>query len=238
MTTHKSAFTKESYEVYVKYQKTIHHDNDTSESGYKRFLVDSPLIEGPGTGPDHPGYGSFHQHYRIDGRLVAVGVIDVLPSCVSSVYFYYDPEFSFLSLGVFSALSEIAFASKLRITAPDLKYYYLGFYIHSCPKMKYKGGYRPSQLCDAVSHVWVPLEECLPLLDQAKFTRFEKDAAGQAKPESEYKPESFDLGDVQIMFKGNVVPFRRLKSDRLEVLLKGYVKRVGPVLAKRIVLSV
>lgn len=50
------------------------------------------------------GYGSFHQQYWLDGRIVAVGVIDILPFCVSSVYLYYDPEFASLSLGSYSAL--------------------------------------------------------------------------------------------------------------------------------------
>lgn len=50
------------------------------------------------------GYGSFHQQYWLDGRIVAVGVIDVLPSCVSSVYLYYHPDFASLSLGSYSAL--------------------------------------------------------------------------------------------------------------------------------------
>ena len=50
------------------------------------------------------GYGSFHQHYILDGKIIAVGVIDILPCCVSSVYFYYDPEYSFLTLGTYSAL--------------------------------------------------------------------------------------------------------------------------------------
>lgn len=30
-------------------------------------------------------YGSYHQLYRIDGRLIAVGVVDVLPKCLVSV---------------------------------------------------------------------------------------------------------------------------------------------------------
>lgn len=38
------------------------------------------------------------------GKLIAVGVIDILPRCVSSVYLFYDPDYSFLSLGVYSAL--------------------------------------------------------------------------------------------------------------------------------------
>ncbi|KAL0178590.1 hypothetical protein M9458_027484, partial [Cirrhinus mrigala] len=56
--------------------------------------------------PDGPdvGYGSFHQQYWLDGRIVAVGVLDILPSCVSSVYLYYHPDFSSLSLGTYSAL--------------------------------------------------------------------------------------------------------------------------------------
>lgn len=58
------------------------------------------------TSPDGPdmGYGSFHQQYWLDGRIVAVGVIDILPNCVSSVYLYYHPDFAFLSLGSYSAL--------------------------------------------------------------------------------------------------------------------------------------
>jgi len=50
------------------------------------------------------GYGSFHQHYVLDGKIIGVGVIDILPRCVSSVYFYYDPDYAFLTLGTYSAL--------------------------------------------------------------------------------------------------------------------------------------
>ncbi|ROI80405.1 Arginyl-tRNA--protein transferase 1 [Anabarilius grahami] len=92
------------------------------------------------TAPDGPdvGYGSFHQQYWLDGRIVAVGVLDILPSCVSSVYLYYHPDFSSLSLGTYSALREIAFTRQLQQQSPKLAYYYLGFYVHSCPKMRYK----------------------------------------------------------------------------------------------------
>ncbi|KAI4890737.1 hypothetical protein NFI96_002631 [Prochilodus magdalenae] len=33
---------------------------------------------------------------------------------------------------------EIAFTRQLQKQSPKLCYYYLGFYIHSCPKMRYK----------------------------------------------------------------------------------------------------
>ncbi|MBA2457366.1 MAG: hypothetical protein H0V43_00235, partial [Gemmatimonadales bacterium] len=47
--------------------------------GYKRFLVKSPLQFVPPTDAQaavgFPGYGSFHQQYRLDGKLICVGVI-------------------------------------------------------------------------------------------------------------------------------------------------------------------
>ena len=84
------------------------------------------------------GYGSFHQQYLIDGKIVAVGVIDILPSCVSSVYLYYDPDYFFLSLGTYTAVRELAFTQYIHTLEPSVEYYYMGYYIHSCPKMRYK----------------------------------------------------------------------------------------------------
>ena len=46
----------------------------------------------------------FFFFFFVAGKLIAVGVIDILPRCVSSVYLFYDPDYSFLSLGVYSAL--------------------------------------------------------------------------------------------------------------------------------------
>jgi len=37
--------------------------------------------------------------YMIDGKLIAFSVIDILPGCVSSVYFVWDPDYAWASLG-------------------------------------------------------------------------------------------------------------------------------------------
>uniref|UniRef100_A0A8D1MIL1 Arginyl-tRNA--protein transferase 1 n=1 Tax=Sus scrofa TaxID=9823 RepID=A0A8D1MIL1_PIG len=135
----KSSFSQ-SFSLYVKYQMAIHQDppDECGKTEFTRFLCSSPLeAETSPNGPDC-GYGSFHQQYWLDGKIIAVGVIDILPHCVSSVYLYYDPDYSFLSLGVYSALREIAFTRHLHEKTSQLSYYYMGFYIHSCPKMKYK----------------------------------------------------------------------------------------------------
>ena len=96
----------EEFELYVKYQTTIHKDKpgEVTLNGFKRFLCNSPLTDSNYKGPFTKGYGSYHQQYRLNGKLIGVGVIDILSDCVSSVYFFYDPSYEFLNLGTYSAL--------------------------------------------------------------------------------------------------------------------------------------
>ena len=55
-----------------------------------------------------------------------------------------------------------------RLVSPRLKYYYMGYYIHSCVKMRYKGDYKPSDLLCPETHRWVPLADVIPLLEKTK----------------------------------------------------------------------
>lgn len=146
-----SHFDLEEYELYRKYQIKVHDDEPerVNEESYKRFLVDSPLIFcPPQSGKEGPscGFGSFHQQYLIDGKVVAVGVMDILPKCLSSKYLFWDPDYASLSLGKYAALKEIDWIKERQSECGSLQYYYLGYYIHSCSKMKYKAGYYPSEL--------------------------------------------------------------------------------------------
>lgn len=54
----------------------------------------------------------------------------------------------------------------------DFTHCSLGYYIHSCPKMRYKAQFSPSYLACPQTHVWVPMEQCRRLLDQCKYDRF------------------------------------------------------------------
>lgn len=147
----KSSYDPKEYSLYRKYQIRVHNDRPdrVTESSYRRFLVDTPLVYVPPTGDGSVapcGFGSFHQQYLIDGQLIAVGVIDILPNCLSSKYLFWDPDLATLSLGKFSALEEIKWVRENQAYCPSLQYYYLGYYIHSCNKMRYKAAYRPSEL--------------------------------------------------------------------------------------------
>ncbi|XWS07651.1 hypothetical protein CRYUN_Cryun41cG0007700 [Craigia yunnanensis] len=147
----RSSFDPEEYALYRRYQIKVHNDTPdrVTESSYRRFLVDTPLLfvspSADGMAPPC-GFGSFHQQYIIDGKLVSVGVIDILPRCLSSKYLFWDPDYAFLSLGKYSSLQEIGWVKENQAYIASLQYYYLGYYIHSCSKMRYKAAYCPSEL--------------------------------------------------------------------------------------------
>jgi len=85
-------------------------------------------------------------------RLVGVGLADVTPQAISSVYFFHDPAWRPLAPGVFSVLQQLAYAQR-----QGLQYHYLGYCIADCPSMAYKAQYRPHELL-----AWYPPDEIEP----------------------------------------------------------------------------
>lgn len=191
----RSSFDPEEFALYRRYQIKVHNDTPehVMESSYRRFLVDTPLVFVPPTGDDTVppcGFGSFHQQYVIDGRLVAVGVIDILPRCLSSKYLFWDPDLAFLSLGKYSALQEIGWIKENQAHCPSLEYYYLGYYIHSCSKMRYKAAYRPSELLCPLRYQWVPFDIARPLLDRQPYVVLSDFAVLQNGESTPHVPEN------------------------------------------------
>ncbi|KAK9719464.1 Arginine-tRNA-protein transferase, C terminus [Popillia japonica] len=194
------------YEVYKKYQMRIHNDppEKCSKLTFLRFLVNSPLKLQRWSNDDDIGFGSFHQQYWLNDKLIAVGVIDILPKCVSSVYFFYDPDYRSLTLGTYGSLREIDFTRKLYQSIPSIKYYYMGFYIHSCPKMRYKGRLVPSDLLCPVTYKWYPITECIPKLEQSKYCRFNEDP----KAVDEDACTSNDIDQIKVYVSDGYVKFK------------------------------
>ncbi|KAF3011519.1 Arginyl-tRNA--protein transferase 1 [Neopestalotiopsis sp. 37M] len=165
VTLEPDVFTEEKYAVFENYQRIVHQEgaSDISRDGFKRFLCDSPLrseILRPEDGKERQ-LGSFHQCYRLDGKLVAIGVLDLLPECVSAKYFLYHESIHKYQPGKLGALHEIALAAE-----KGYRYWYSGFYIHTCPKMRYKIDFKPQFVLDPERYVWRPLDsEALKLFD-------------------------------------------------------------------------
>ncbi|EDW36025.1 GL17575 [Drosophila persimilis] len=225
----------ESYALYRKYQIAIHNDLPKDRRAYQDHLQVSPMKnEKPDDGPEM-GYGSFHQQYWLDEKLIAVGVIDILPGSVSSVYFFYDPDYSFLSLGTYGSLREIDFVQTIAATTPALKYYYMGFYIHSCPKMRYKGKLSASYLLCPETYVWILLTDVIrSKLDKNKYQRLNEDAA--ARDVNEFLLEHLEevlllLDATTCMQYKDYVQITGTDSDRVEII--EYSELVGKVCAHR-----
>ena len=89
------------------------------------------------------GSGSFGKEvlYFYHDKLIGVDLIDFVDNGISSIYFYYDPDFEKYSLGRLSIYEQIRLAKEY-----DLEWIYLGYYVEGCQSLKYKALYTPYQL--------------------------------------------------------------------------------------------
>lgn len=196
MTLESDAFTQEKFAVYKNYQTVVHGESPSSisERGFRRFLCDSPVRSR--TGADGVKLGSYHHCYRLDGALVAIGVLDLLPHAVSAVYFMYHESVQKHQPGKLGALREIALAQEC-----GYRYWYPGYYIHSCPKMRYKIDYSPQYVLDPETLGWDLLDkDALAVLDRQPYMSMSRERAKKEKGKDAAGGEngtSLVDGDVQ-----------------------------------------
>ncbi len=81
--------------------------------------------------------------YYDEDKLIGVDLIDVLEDGISSIYFFYDPDYARLSLGVYSLIKQIEIAKLL-----GKKWIYLGYWVDGCKAFKYKTNFKPLQILD------------------------------------------------------------------------------------------
>ena len=125
---------------------------------YQRY-IHSRHPDGSMAAPDEDQYNRFfgsrwcdtcYVEFSLDGRPLAIAVIDVLESGLSAVYTFFEPAEHQRGLGVFAVLWLIEEAGRR-----GLPYLYLGYLIHDSPKMSYKARYRPLEVFR--NGVWQPL---------------------------------------------------------------------------------
>lgn len=126
-----------SDEHLLLYEKYHHHQKDTKNwkihdlnfRKYYNLYVDNAKDFG------------YELDFYIDNKLVCVDLIDILEDGISSIYCFYDPSFSHLSLGKYSLLTEIKLAQ-----LKNLKYIYLGYFVKGCQSLSYKADYTPNEI--------------------------------------------------------------------------------------------
>ena len=115
----------EKYHLHMSDKKSWDYNKTTAEHYYGSF------VQG------HEDFG-YEVLYFIEDRLIAVDLIDILENGISSIYFYYDPEFAHLSLGKFSLYNQIKYVQEA-----NKEWIYLGYYVKECPSLSYKAEYTP-----------------------------------------------------------------------------------------------
>jgi leucyl-tRNA---protein transferase len=120
--------------LYNEYHASMHGlkdwaERETTLPEYRRELLE-------GSWP----FAHEMRYYR-DGDLVGVGLVDIVPTATSSVYFYHAPDWRPDGPGTFSLLQEIALARQL-----GKKHLYLGYWIPENRSMAYKASFRPHEL--------------------------------------------------------------------------------------------
>jgi len=127
----KPTLSQEHLEVFDKYHRHMQIKkgwdfNETSAQHYYSSFVD---------GYEDFGYEILYFH---EEKLVAVDLIDILDEGVSSIYFYYDPDYASYSLGKLSLYNQIKYAKNA-----NKRWIYLGYYVKDCPSLSYKAEYKP-----------------------------------------------------------------------------------------------
>lgn len=137
----KPRLDEERLALYARYQEDQHgeHAQSSDATSYRRFLVDTvtDTIE-------------LVWREKETQRLVGIGVLDVTPQALSSVYFYWEPELRKLSLGLYSAIIEVELCKRW-----DKSFYYLGYLVPGSQTMSYKASFLGAEVWDGAR--WVPL---------------------------------------------------------------------------------
>ena len=162
--------TEERFLLYNKYQKAVHNEDSTIlvyNNNWGLSILERnkkiPFPQNLSEKTKHPEiyplyYGTYNLIHRIDGKIIAVTVIDIFPNSLESVYCYYDPDYSFLDLGVFTVIREIEYLKSFQnIIGKDVMYYSMGEMCQSCQKLKYKGNYQPTEIMDHYTGKYVLL---------------------------------------------------------------------------------
>ena len=192
--TCRSHFNREAFDLYNTYHVKRFNYCIESEYYYCEHVVDTPTTYQVIDGIE---YGTFHQLYRLDGKLVAVEVVDVIPKGMVSVYMWYDvnKEIAKYSFGVYSVLKDIEMVISMSERNPKMEYYYLQGWNKHNKGLCYKSNYQPLEFyCSCIVIDWVLIREAIKQSDREVIER-------KVMSTSKREQNDSDDGGVQVVKK-------------------------------------
>jgi leucyl-tRNA---protein transferase len=106
-------------------QSRYPHKNNTAKGYYSGFFLNAIT-------------STFEFRYRIQGRLIGNGIVDIGENWMNAVYFFFDENEARRSLGTYNILTMIEYC-----LGKNIDYLYLGYCIRNVPAMNYKERFRP-----------------------------------------------------------------------------------------------
>ena len=214
------------YELYCKFQDSVHfgrtkfHSFNEFKWGFVDSLVTNDDKSTVGSGAK---LGTYHIHYYLDEELVMVTIADITPSLFVSMYFFYDPDIRFIHPGIYTVIREIALTRQLQKVMPDLKYYVLGYYNYTIPKISYKHQFRPTEIQCPDTYRWLPLEQVMPRINANQYSRL-SDEEYDAGIDRTVDNLLVSLYSMPVTRYGSLPPKAQLKRE----LLCKLVQEFGP----------
>ncbi len=132
----KPTITQAHIDLYNKYHNFKHKKDNWSHRNISPREYKENFVEGAYE------FGKEVLYLR-DGKIIGVDLLDILDDGISSIYFYYDPDYSRLSLGVYSLIYQIELAKVL-----ELRWIYLGYWVDGCKAFAYKSNFKPQEILD------------------------------------------------------------------------------------------
>ncbi|MDG2130373.1 MAG: arginyltransferase [Fuerstiella sp.] len=134
LTVGPTTVTEEHLALYNEYHRDMHHRRqwpmrEITADDYHESFVD-------GNFPF-----AYEFQYRLQGKLVALGIVDMTGSVMSSIYFIHSPSIRAQSPGTMSVIREIEQGQRT-----GHRLLYMGYYIRECGSMSYKNRFAPHEL--------------------------------------------------------------------------------------------
>jgi leucyl-tRNA---protein transferase len=106
-------------------KKRYPYEGNTAEAYYSGFFLNKIT-------------STFEIRYRVAGRLIGNGVVDIGINWLNAVYFFFDEKEAKRSPGIYNILTMINFCLN-----KNIEYLYLGYAIDQVSAMNYKKTFRP-----------------------------------------------------------------------------------------------
>lgn len=156
----------------------------------------------------------------------------------SSVYFFYDPKYKPLNLGIVGSIIEIEWMQKLqKTTYPLFKWYYFGYYIQSCDKMVYKGDFGPNELLCPYTYRFVPFTDEIRKQIDKGIVRLSPESDTILEdlefPEKEEEMDILIQGNSQVLLNNEKMGIFDLNKSGIQLLTQ-IIRNVANGLGKSI----